>query len=152
MRLLNEVKYLRSIFPDIKIRQLLDEYNRKYAMFVLPECIENLKLTFEHDCMILDFYGCKTIYGYPEREFNYLVNEIESLLSNRTLAVVAESNGEFCGSMIASADDICGEFLISAAKSLCRINGISNPKNVFVNMHYCDSALDSTEYFSSLKI
>lgn len=152
MRLLNEVKILRERFPNLKIRQLLDEYNRKYALFILPDCTENMRLTFEHDCMILDFHGCRTIYGYPEREFRYMIKEIGDLLENRTLAVTVEAEGRICGSMIISAGDICSEFLLSAAKSLCRVGGIRNPKNIFLNMYYCDSSLDRTEYFSELKI
>lgn len=151
MRLLNEVKILREEFPSIKIRQLQDELNRKSALFVLPDCAENMRLVFEHDCMILDFYGCGTVYGYDQREFRYMVEEIRNLLECRTLVVTAESGGKRLGSMIASSDELSDEFLISTVKRFCRIKGIIDPKSIFVNMYYCNTELDSAEYYSSLK-
>ena len=59
MLLLEKVKILRREFPHIRIRQLNDENNRKYALFILPHCAENMKLFFERDFMVLEFYGSK---------------------------------------------------------------------------------------------
>lgn len=147
MKLLNEVKKLRELFPDMKIRQLTDEYNRKMAFFVLSDCTESIRLFFEYKYIILEFYGCKTVYGYPEREFTYMVSELKNLIECRTLVLSVESAGIPCGSMIVSKDSVTDEFIAALAKRLCLNKFGSNiPKSAFVNMFYCNSEYDTTEY------
>ena len=49
MKLLPVIKKLRAKFPDFKVRQLTDFYNRIYALIVLPECEYEMTLTFEYE-------------------------------------------------------------------------------------------------------
>lgn len=147
MRLIEQVKQLRKEFPDIRIRQLSDRINRVCAVFELDNCSENIKLYFEHNYIILEFYDSKTIYGYPENEFRYLIDELHSLIDCRILVLSVESRNEKCGSVLVSADLLDRATITDAAKRLCREKfGGSLPKNAFVNLCYCDTGLDSCEY------
>lgn len=150
MRLLEEVKRLRTEFPDIKIRQLLDKYNRKYALFVLPDCAEELRLIFEYDYMILDFYGSQSYFAYSDNEFRYMIEEIRSLIECRSLVISVECNGENCGSRIVNTDELNDIFLKYAAINFCRMNRIKNPKNIFIYKYFCNTWLDSTDFFKDL--
>ena len=76
--------------------------------------------------------------------------EIRNLLECRTLVVSVECGGTVIDSFIASADEINDGFLASEAARCCLNRGISEPKSVFVNLYYCDSCLDRTEYYSCL--
>lgn len=147
MRLIEQVKQLRKEFPDIKIRQLSDRINRVCAVFELDNCSENIKLYFEHNYIILEFYDSKTIYGYPENEFRYLIDELHSLLECRILVLSVESSKKKCGGVLVSADLLDYTIITDTAKRLCRekFNGYL-PKNAFVNLCYCNTELDSCEY------
>lgn len=148
MKLLKEVITLRKEFTNIKIRQFSDEYNRKCAAFILPDCEEQIKLTFEHDCIILEFYGSLTIYGYQKREFDYLIAELYNLINCNTLVIRVSSGNVVCGSMIVSEKTLNESFIQSTANRMCH-NKFSNgnqPQSVFAELHYCNSVLDRTEY------
>lgn len=153
MRLLEEVKLLRKNFKSLKIRQLADEYNRKYALIILPQCDEGIKVIFEYDFMILEFYGCRTVYAYEESEFSYMLNELKNLIECHTLVISVESNNKFCGAVLESCDNVCAESIFLTAERLCRNKfGKSLPKNAFVNLFYCNSELDRTEFCDFDKI
>lgn len=147
MKLTEQVKQLRKEFPHIKIRQKTDRLNRTCAVFELAECSENIKLYFEHEYIILEFYDSKTVYGYPESEFRYLLDELHKLIECRTLVLSVESGDEKCGGMMISADLLDDTTIIETAKRLLRRRcGGVLPKNAFVNLCYCNTELDRCEY------
>lgn len=147
MRLIEQIKRLREEFPQIKIRQKADSLNRTFAIFELDSCAENIRLYFEHDYIILEFYDCRSVYGYPENEFRYLVEELHSLIECRTL-VMSISDGELTyGGFMVSAESLSGADISAAARRLCRKNFSGElPEKIFVNLRYCNTELDSCEY------
>lgn len=155
MKLLEQVKRLRVEFPDIKIRQTLDYLNRKCAVFMLPSCSENITLCFEYDFIILDFYGVKSVYGYSEKDFQYLISELHGLIDCRLLILAVECGGTFCGGFMASEDSINTNFINQYVLRVCREKfGDKLPKSAFVNLYYCNTELDRCEYcdFRKMKI
>lgn len=147
MKLIEQVKLLRKEFPELKIRQTTDALNRKCAVFELENCSENITLYFEHDYIVLEFYGIRTIYGYPETEFQYLLQELHSLIECRTLVLFVESGGVHCGGFVVSADSLNCTKINEAAKRLCREKFCGAlPKSAYANLCYCNTELDSCEY------
>lgn len=140
MRLLEEVKKLRSCFPELKIRQRLDYCNRKYAEIVLPECKENPIIVFDYDFMILDFCGSRSIYGYDEGSFRYLVSELRRLMNEEILTVAYEYEGELLGAEILDSSEIYESFLRSSAKKFSGWQ--SKEKPLLVKLIYFNSDHD----------
>lgn len=147
MRLLEQIKLLRSEFPNIKIRQTTDNLNRKCAVFELERCAENIVLLFEYEYIILDFYGNKTVYGYQGEEFRYLINELNNLIECRTLILSVISGEVECGGYLTSKESLSDKLIREMAERRCRekFNG-ELPNNAFVYLYYCDTELDSCEY------
>lgn len=147
MKLTEQVKRLRKEFPQLRIRQTTDSLNRVCAVFELESCSENIRLYFEYDFIILEFYDSKSVYGYPESEFRYLIEELRSLIECRTLVLSVVCGRESCGGFVISADSLNPEVITETAKRLCRekFSG-ALPKNAFVNLCYCNTELDRCEY------
>ena len=150
MRLTPLVKKVRGRFSEYKIRQLTNEFNKIYALFVLPNSIEQLTLTLERDYIVLKFGNLVSAYGYSESDFDYMAEEIESLLMCKTCVMSVYENSEYCGCMLAYDNEINEKFLETEIRRFHyeKFN-TENFENGYVELVYTDADKERCIYFKA---
>ena len=149
MQLKPTIKKLRNIFPEIRIRQLSNEFNCTYALFLLPQCGTEFKLIFEHDFLALHFGKLKSFYGSSRSDFDFMISEISGLIQCKTCVMSVYSDGKYLGCMLAYDDEITQIFLAKELQKFhFEVYNSSVLKTGYIELNYCDSNFDKTIPFS----
>ena len=148
MKLLPVIKKLRAKFPDFKVRQLTDFYNRIYALIVLPECEYEMTLTFEYEYVVLSFGYLNSTYGYSQNDFEYMCREIGMLLSGECCVLSAFANGKYFASMLAYDHELSTDFYANEIKNF--FMGTVNQGEIMLN--YINSNKDKNYSFLGSRI
>ncbi|MCD7812198.1 MAG: hypothetical protein LUG91_10235 [Ruminococcus sp.] len=152
MRLLNEVKMLRAAFPDIKIRQLLDDYNMKYALFVTPDPDEEIRVLFDHYEYILQYYGYEYKYNKKMTSFDNVVEEIRYIMSGKSILLKFYGDGKLINSAVENSNMTCKNNMPDFVNAICLYLDIRDPGDVTVTAHIYGQKPDKSLHLGKVEI
>jgi len=148
MRLLPIVKELRLRFSDIKIKQLKTEYNQTYILFDMGDDKNPLELYPEYNHIVMDFGGHKSGYGLSDDDFEYMVKEIQRLISSEICAFSIYINDELVGSILVDVEKINDDFIKTEINKLYFYKYKNNSfDGGYVKLTFVDSEKDCYYYF-----